>query len=138
MDTLGPSKAGRSPDLDALAAYVASLDATPASPYAADPAGEALFSTLGCDACHAPPLYTDSMLGTAVRHDVGTIVSTSGSRLGEPLDGFDTPTLLGAWATAPYLHDGRAPTLEEAIDAHQGVDVPEADLASVAAFVRSL
>jgi YVTN family beta-propeller protein len=31
------------------------------------------------------------------------------------LDGFNTPSLLGVFATAPYFHDGSAQTLEEAI-----------------------
>ncbi len=30
-------------------------------------------------------------------HDVGTLRTTSGGRLGEPLTGIDTPTLLGLW-----------------------------------------
>ncbi|HKY39719.1 MAG TPA: hypothetical protein VJN18_27465 [Polyangiaceae bacterium] len=44
-------------------------------------------------------------------HDVGTLSETSGQRLNGPLTGLDTPTLLGVWETAPYLHDGSAPTL---------------------------
>ena len=53
---------------------------------------------------------SDSSQG--VRHDVGTITAKSGKRLGEDLDGFDTPTLLGLWDTAPYLHDGSAKNLQ--------------------------
>lgn len=34
-------------------------------------------------------------------------------RLGQPLTGIDTPTLLGVWNGAPYFHDGSAPTLED-------------------------
>ena len=44
-------------------------------------------------------------------HDVGTIKPSSGQRRGERLTGLDTPTLKGIWETAPYLHDGSAPTL---------------------------
>ena len=29
--------------------------------------------------------------------------------------GIDTPTLLGVWETAPYLHDGSAPTLRDVL-----------------------
>ena len=43
---------------------------------------------------------------------------TSGLRT---LDGFDTPTLRGLWRTGPYLHDGAAATLGDAIDAHDGI-----------------
>src|SRR5262245_21318825 len=48
-------------------------------------------------------------------HDVGTITEDSGTRAGEPLFGIDTPTLLGVWETAPYLHDGSAPTLRDVL-----------------------
>ena len=41
----------------------------------------------------------------------GTIVPGSGKRLGANLTGLDTPTLHGLWSSAPYLHDGSAPTL---------------------------
>ena len=36
--------------------------------------------------------WTDSSLDTMLRHDVGTLTEASGSRLGETLDGLDTPT----------------------------------------------
>ena len=49
-------------------------------------------------------------------HDVGTLQATSGHRLGETLEGLDTPTLRGVWQTAPYLHDGSAPTLLDVVD----------------------
>jgi len=49
-----------------------------------------------CSTCHRPPLYS-----VRLSFDVGT-----GGM-------FDTPHLLGLADTAPYLHDGRALTLEE-------------------------
>jgi hypothetical protein len=76
-------------------------------------AGHALFESAGCLECHGGPDFTDSAQG--MRYDVGTLSATSGQRLGEALDGIDTPTLRGIWQTAPYLHDGSATTLEEAI-----------------------
>ena len=48
-----------------------------------------------------------------MRHDVGTIKEQSGQRLGEVLDGIDTPTLRGLWHTAPYLHDGSADSIDQ-------------------------
>lgn len=116
-DALGPPKAGLDPRLDALAAYVTSLDAFPRSPQRAPDGGfteqarlgRRVYETLDCAECHAGPDLTDS--GEA-RHDVGTITDASGGRRGDVLDGLDTPTLLGLHATAPYLHDGSAPTLE--------------------------
>src|SRR5260370_8916868 len=76
-------------------------------------AGKAIFAKLGCDFCHVAPDYTDSARG--ILHDVGTIKPSSGNRSGGPLLGIDTPTLLGVWETAPYLHDGSAPTLRDVL-----------------------
>jgi cytochrome c peroxidase len=59
--------------------------------------------------------------------------------MGEELDGLDTPSLLGIHATAPYLHDGSAWTLYEAIVAHNGTeDLSEETLALLVEFVASL
>ena len=122
--TLGTPKAGISQSLDDLANYVASLKETPASPYRSknNPLsetanrGKTLFENKGCIDCHSGEQFTDSALN--VRHNIGSIKATSGKRLNAVLDGLDTPTLLGVWQTAPYLHDGSAKTLEEAIQAH--------------------
>jgi len=116
-EPLGDPKAGLSPELDALAAYVSSLATMPDSPFrnpdgllTADAlAGKALFASAGCASCHTGNQFTDS--ATGVLHDVGTIKPSSGQRLHQPLTGLDTPTLRGLWDTAPYFHDGSAPTL---------------------------
>ena len=118
---LGDAKAGLSADLDALAAYVTSLDHVNPSPYrnpdgsltADGVAGKALFEKLGCDFCHGGAEFTDSARGTL--HDVGTITALSGMHAGGPLVGIDTPTLLGVWETPPYLHDGSAATLRDVL-----------------------
>lgn len=142
-DTLGAAKAGRSEELDALAAYVGSLLQTPASPYDGDEEGEDLFTIKGCYDCHPGPLYTDSDLATSPRYDIGTLDESSGGRLGGTLDGLDTPTLLGIWATAPYLHNGAAPTIEDAISAHDparidGGVLSAGEISSLASWIRSL
>jgi YVTN family beta-propeller protein len=119
---LGTRKAGRSADLDALAAYVTSLNSVGVSPYrnsdgtlsAAAAAGKALFATRNCITCHSGSKFTDSALN--VLHNVGTIQAGSGQRLGQPLTGLDTPSLLGLWNTAPYLHNGAAGTLLDVIN----------------------
>lgn len=119
---LGEPKAGTTVELDALAAYVASLDAVPASPYretdglltAQAQAGEDIFRQLDCVRCHSGPEFTDSALNRM--HDVGTITERSGQRSGGALTGLDTPTLKGIWNTAPYLHDGSATDLYEVIN----------------------
>ncbi len=55
-----------------------------------------------CVTCHFPPLYTDRRL-----HDVGTKMELD-------MDSkFDVPHLNNIYDSAPYLHNGAAPTLEE-------------------------
>ena len=76
---LGTPKAGLSDELDALAAYVLSLAATPRSPYRSPdgsltPEGEAgrqVYGRLRCASCHGGPAFTDSANG--LLHDVGTL-----------------------------------------------------------------
>jgi len=141
---LGDPKAGVSADLDALAAYVSSLTKQGDSPdrnadgsmTAAALAGKAVFQQQNCAQCHSGSQFTDSALG--VFHDIGTLKSSSGQRLGSALTGLDTPTLLGLWSTAPYLHDGSAATLEDAISAHNGVSLNATDIANLVAFLRQL
>lgn len=119
-EPFGPPAAGVSAELDALAAYFATFDQVPRSPFRnADGSftkdallGREVFLKSGCGECHAPPNYTDSTM-TGGLHDVGTLLPTSGFRLGGQLTGIDTPTLKGLWQSAPYLHDGRAATLLE-------------------------
>lgn len=126
--TLGDKKAGLSAELDALAAYVTSLNKEPPSPFRGAmgelppeaEAGRALFESaeLGCTTCHKGQRLTDSQWKAPAEpllHDVGTIGAGSGQRLGGPLTGLDTPSLHGLWRTPPYLHDGSAATLDEVI-----------------------
>ena len=141
---LGDPKAGISSDLDDLAAYVESLDSFESSPHRnADgtltPEGEAgrlLFESKGCASCHAAPRFTDS--GAVVLHDVGTIKSSSGNRLFGSLVGLDTPTLLSVWNTGPYLHDGSALDVTEAIAAHDSIVLTVQDLNELGAYLDQL
>jgi CxxC motif-containing protein (DUF1111 family) len=113
-------------DLDALRFYLRTL-APPPRRDATDPAvvrGEALFTDVGCASCHrnlaladgtVVPLYSDLLL-----HDVaapGAFGVGSGDASGRE---FRTPPLWGISDTAPYMHDGRAETLEAAVAAHDG------------------
>lgn len=136
LDTLGSPKAGLSTDLDALAAYVTSLDESLPGVGPGSYDGELVFEEQNCSSCHPAPLYTDSAAG--VRHDIGSIGAASGERLGEVLDGLDTPTLLGAWDSPPYLHDGSAEDLEDAVRAHDGVVISDTDMENLLAFLRGL
>ena len=55
-----------------------------------------------CITCHTPPYYTNRKMSY-----VQTLATTDDSIL------FDTPHLNDIYASAPYLHEGRATTLEE-------------------------
>ena len=122
-------------DCDDLVAYVRALP----SPVAVDPEGpygipamaegRALFAEVGCATCHVPTLgevrgiYSDLLL-----HEMGSRLSDSGSYYGESTESpgsaspgqWRTPPLWGYRDSAPYLHDGRAETLEEAVAFHDG------------------
>ena len=143
-DPLGDPKARLSTELDALAAYVSSLTRVPLSPYrnadgsltAEGELGKQVFANEGCGDCHSGAEFTDSAL--SVLHDVGTISSGSGGRLGQLLAGFDTPTLKGVWATAPYLHDGSASTLAQAIDAHSDVSLSDSALSALVRYLQQI
>jgi 6-phosphogluconolactonase (cycloisomerase 2 family) len=162
-DVLGDSKAGESDDLDALSAYVTSLSTYPRSPYrAADGGlsdagerGKVIFESAqaGCTGCHVGADLTDSSWGDDGEprlHDVGTLTDASGGRLGAQLVGIDTPTLLGVWNSAPYLHDGSAATLREVLaarsdggrndtDSHGTTsDLSDAQIDDLVIYLRSL
>ena len=141
---LGDSKAGISHDLDDLAAYVSSLNVMPISPYKKSNGsltsnalqGQQVFLKKGCDSCHSGENYTDSSDNNL--HNIGTIINSSGNRLFETLTGIDTPTLLGLWLTAPYLHNGSASDIEEAIMAHKNLSVSKTELSHLAAYLNQL
>ncbi len=141
---LGLPNSGRSADLDALAAYVASLDAVDDSPNRESDgtltsealAGVDVFRAQDCAQCHSGTPFTDSALDNF--HDIGTLKPSSGERLGAPLTGIDTPTLRGIWADAPYLHDGSAATLADAVAAHNGVNLTTTELDQLVAYLEQI
>lgn len=118
-DPLGPPLAGRSPRLDALAVYCNSLRPLP-SPHAAGrnrltesaERGRILFESkgTGCATCHPAPTYTDGQI-----HDVGTGAGDATETMGPS---YDTPSLIGVYRSAPYLHDGRATALRDVLTTH--------------------
>lgn len=141
-DPLGVPKAGLSADLDALAAYLASLNQNPLSPFrdgslsATAQAGAQLVANNDCTSCHSGSALTDSSTGTL--HNIGTLTTASGSRLGQSLTGLDTPTLLGLWNSAPYLHDGSAARIADAVAAHSSSSFTAGELAQIEAFLLEL
>jgi cytochrome c peroxidase len=151
-DSLGPPNRGISTDLDALAAYNNSFAFT-LSPHAkyglSDLAkrGRELFhdEATGCATCHGGPFYTDSTPrppSEIIRHDVGTGNDDPTETMGPA---YDTPTLLGLYRTAPYLHDGRADTLKEVMTSYNPKDqhgvtshLSEGEIDALVEFLRSL
>jgi mono/diheme cytochrome c family protein len=103
IDRLGGSGLSKK-HIAALTAYLEALPAvrTPTRPAAAVARGKALFETaeLGCTSCHDGAMHTDRE-----RHRFG----------GKAVD---TPSLVGLAASAPYFHDGSAPTLDALLRDH--------------------
>ncbi len=96
--------------------------------------GFAVFSDTdkaNCTLCHLPPLFTDTLFhNVGVGYDKpmpdlgrGKFLGDAAQKAGttdpnaETMQGaFKTPTLRSITETAPYFHDGRAKTLDEAVD----------------------
>jgi CxxC motif-containing protein (DUF1111 family) len=155
---------------DQITAFVASLPRPSERPHnnAAEQAqavhGKALFASIGCANCHTPNLgavegiYSDLLLhrmgptlegGSAYYGPAPTVpTGPSGSISSRPLaDEWRTPPLWGVADSAPYLHDGRAATLDEAITMHGGQgaasaarfeSLPQHERQYVVAFLRTL
>lgn len=142
---LGAAKAGRSSELDDLAAYMTSLSRHGRSP-ARQPdgslsldavRGKQVFAAMQCATCHAGATLRDGR-----RHDVGTIQASSGKGLKQALAGvgFSTPPLYGLWAATSYFHNGQAATLHDVFVAgHGGTQVlSAADRGALIEYLRSI
>jgi YVTN family beta-propeller protein len=143
---------GRSKDLDAMAIYTNSFTFT-LSPHIPAPGklteqaerGKALFfdKAVGCATCHSGPYYTDSSLTKPFKlHDVGTGNDDPLEKMGPK---YDTPTLLGVYRSAPYLHHGKAKTLMDVLttcnkeDKHGKTShLTKGQLDDLVAFLKSL
>ncbi|MDP2309201.1 MAG: hypothetical protein Q8P18_24470 [Pseudomonadota bacterium] len=121
-------------DLSAdVAAYIESIRAPDVPELGSEDAaiarGEAIFhrADVGCGGCHGGALYTDNR-----------------DRAMFGLDGVNTPSLRRISATAPYLHDGRAPTLRALLELSVGGAMGDTSMLSplelddLEAFLRSI
>jgi len=117
----------------ALTAYLEALPAvrTPTRDKVAVARGKTLFESaeLGCTSCHDGAAYTDRE-----RHRFG----------GKAID---TPSLVGLAASAPYFHDGSAPTLDTLLRDHGTVHgmagdatgkLSDAQIADLKAYLETL
>ena len=146
----------------AIAAFERTL-ITPNSPYDRYAKGEVdalteqqvrgmqLFEQVGCSSCHEAPLFggdfyefpsmedEELMAKYAIGKDNGREAAT-----GDESDRFQfkTPTLRNVTITAPYLHNGSAATLEEAVrlmgTLQLGEDLTKEQVADLVAFLGSL
>jgi RNA polymerase sigma factor (sigma-70 family) len=133
-------------DCDALTGYVRSL----AVPIAIGPvderessqmkSGEETFKSIGCAQCHLPKLGSiDGIYSDLLLHDMSPALGDSDAYSvfdGDPprpgpaaapersgastIQEWRTPPLWGLRDSAPYLHDGRAATIDQAIAMHAG------------------
>ena len=86
--------------------------------------GGSVFAAIGCEACHVSSLETPNGLihpySDLLLHDMGPLLD-DGVVMGEAQGNeFRTQPLWGLCAHPPFLHDGRADTIEEAILLHGG------------------
>jgi CxxC motif-containing protein (DUF1111 family) len=120
--------------------------------------GRNVFTEAGCAGCHVPALRTgEHPIAALSRRDVAAytdlLLHDMGAELADICFGNATPSefrtepLMGVRLVARLLHDGRARTLEEAIEAHGGEAaasrdkvraLSDADRAALIAFLKSL
>ena len=91
--------------------------------------GRDLFEQYGCAECHPAPLYTDLELHTS------PILGDDG---GWENRDFATPTLVEVWRSAPYMYNGSARTIEDAVRHFVPEGTSEDDIAKISEFVRSI
>ncbi|MCB9675905.1 MAG: c-type cytochrome [Alphaproteobacteria bacterium] len=115
--------------LDAVAAFIdwTRIPDTPDPDAAAVARGAVHFVQSGCATCHSGPRHTDGQL-----HEIAGLA-------------LDTPTLTGIAGSAPYLHDGSAPSLRAVIERARTPEfmgstahLDEAGMDDLEAYLRSL
>ena len=120
--------------------------------------GRDAFASVGCAACHVPVLRTGASPIAALRHrevaaytdlllhDMGPELADICFANATPSE-FRTEPLMGVRLMTRFLHDGRATTLEQAIDLHNGEAARSRDRfrsltaeerAAVVAFLKAL
>jgi CxxC motif-containing protein (DUF1111 family) len=132
-------------DIDRDADFIRLLGPPPALPLSpAAVAGQALFNQISCNECHTPSLPTSpafyppsdlsvvsnvlimalsgksaNLYSDLLLHNMGTLadgISQGAATTNQMM----TAPLWGLRMNLPYLHDGRAPTVDAAIRAHAG------------------
>ena len=124
--------------------------------------GSKQFEAIGCADCHTPNLGSiEGFYSNLLLHDMGSELASRTGYYGEPPvppsegvgppppigNEWRTPPLWGVADSAPYLHDGRAATLDLAITRHAGEaegvvakynNLMASDRDDIIAFLKSL
>lgn len=146
VESFTKSMQGKPPaaaDVEAIVAYLGTLEFPPnpnlnpdGSLSAAAERGLAVYRSprAACTTCHPAPTFTDGDV-----HVVGLESDRDVYR------GYNPPSLRGLYDSAPYLHDGRSPTLRETLtgdhapDLVTGLgDLTEQELDDLIAYLESL
>lgn len=91
--------------------------------------GKALFESQGCVDCHPAPLYTDMKL-----HASKTLDPAKDGWENRP---FDTPSLVEAWRSGPWLFNGKANTMEDVVRLN-APDLTDLQVTDLANYVMSI
>lgn len=108
-----------------LAAFIRGLRPPPRN--GTHPEGEALFKQFGCAGCHHPetapgvPAFTDLCV-----HHMGAALDDGITDREAGPDEYRTAPLWGLHLRRLYLHDGRAKTIPQVLEAHGGEATPAA------------
>ncbi len=110
--------------IDLISAF---LRRVPATPRAQDASGEAVFTQVGCAACHVDAMQTKTggsvaLYSDLLLHDMGAALAAGESEGAARAREWRTAPLRGLSAAKSrgLLHDGRASSLEEALLWHGG------------------
>ncbi len=119
-------------DVDKVADFMRLLAPPPTTTLSSSASqGRNVFNQVNCHLCHTPTMVTGpssiaalsnkavNLYSDMLLHDMGTLADriAQGPALGKEMK---TAPLWGLRASAPYLHDGRAKSVDAAIRAHEG------------------
>ena len=118
--------------IDKLADFMRFMSPPPALPMNASTTfGAKIFSDIGCISCHTPMMTTGPsnipalnsqnvmLFSDLLLHDMGSLGDGIGQGTANGHE-MKTAPLWGLRASGPYLHDGRAATVDDAIRGHDG------------------